>query len=74
MYNKNQRYWLVCPRCGNKLMLMLKNTVVQNFPMHCRKCKLDAILNINEHHARAEEPVLSSLGERKPELKSQCHS
>lgn len=74
MYNKNQRYWLVCPRCGAKLFQMLEKTVVQDFPVHCRKCKLDAILNIDRQAARAEEPVPSLLRERKPELKSQCHS
>ena len=74
MYNENQRYWLLCPKCGNKLMVMLENTVIYNFPIHCRICKLDAILNIDEHLARAEQPVQSSCGERKPELNSQCHS
>ena len=74
MYNENQRYWLVCPKCGSRLTFLLESTVVKNFPIYCRKCKLDAILNIDEHHARAGEPVQSSCGKRKPELESQCHS
>ena len=48
MYNKNQEYWLTCPRCGNKLQLMLHSTKVENLPLHCRKCKLDIIVNIGD--------------------------
>ena len=69
MYNENQRYWLCCPRCGNKLLLMLDHTKVENFPLHCRKCKFDAIVNIGSDDLRAERPA-ESLPERKPELKS----
>ena len=73
MYNKNQEYWLTCPRCGNKLHLMLPTTVLHDFPLHCRKCILDAIVNIGDADLRAERP-LGALPERKPQLKCERQS
>lgn len=70
MYNKNQEYWLTCPRCGNKLQLMLHSTKVENLPLHCRKCKLDIIVNIGDEILRAEQPAGTPLREQKPELNS----
>ena len=70
MYNNNQEYWLTCPRCGNKLLLMLHSTKVQNLPLHCRKCKIDIIVNTGDEVLRAEQPAGTPPEERKPELNS----
>lgn len=74
VYNQNQRYWLCCPKCGNKILMMLEETSIENFPLHCRKCKTDAIVNISGVCARAEQPAPTPLRELMPELKSQCQS
>ncbi|MCI7124719.1 MAG: cysteine-rich KTR domain-containing protein [Agathobaculum sp.] len=52
---------------------MLPTTALQDFPLHCRKCKLDAIVNIGGAVLRAERP-LGTLPERKPQLKCESRS
>ena len=38
--------WLICPSCGKKLIRLLPTTSVQNFPLYCRYCKQEVIVNI----------------------------
>lgn len=38
--------WLICPGCGKKLVKLLPTTIVQDFPLYCRYCKEEAIVNI----------------------------
>lgn len=49
---------------------MLHSTKVQNLPLHCRKCKIDIIVNTGDEVLRAEQPAGTPPGERKPELNS----
>jgi hypothetical protein len=63
MYNDE---WLLCPVCGNKTRVKIRDdTVLENFPLFCPKCKKDTIINvkqlnisvINEPDAKDAEPI-----------------
>lgn len=39
--------WLLCPNCRTKrLQPILKTTTARRWPVHCKKCGADAIVNI----------------------------
>ncbi|MEW9053978.1 MAG: cysteine-rich KTR domain-containing protein [Neobacillus sp.] len=41
--------WISCPVCGNKTKVKIcDDTVVENFPLFCPKCKLETIINIKQ--------------------------
>lgn len=41
--------WLLCPICGNKTRLHIrKDTVLENFPLYCPKCKQETLINIRQ--------------------------
>lgn len=43
---KNTR-WVSCPICGNKTRVQIReDTVLQNFPLFCPKCKQERLVNI----------------------------
>lgn len=38
--------WICCPVCGNKTRLkMREDTVIENFPLYCPKCRQETIIN-----------------------------
>ena len=38
--------WLLCPICGAKTRLrLLRQTVLQEFPLFCPKCRQESIIN-----------------------------
>ena len=49
--------WLICPACGKKLIKLLPITIVKDFPLYCRYCKVEAIVNIPSK-PESERPVL----------------
>lgn len=59
MYSKmiDKDRWLICPACGKKLIKLLPTTVVQDFPLYCRYCKQEAIVNISSK-PESQRPVL----------------
>ncbi|MBQ8283962.1 MAG: cysteine-rich KTR domain-containing protein [Clostridia bacterium] len=39
--------WLLCPRCQNKTRIKLRtDTVLENFPLFCPKCKFSALITV----------------------------
>lgn len=41
--------WILCPVCGNKTRSKLRqDTILENFPLYCPKCRQEIIVNINK--------------------------
>jgi hypothetical protein len=39
--------WLLCPICGNKTRDRIReDTVLENFPLFCPKCKQETVINV----------------------------
>ena len=39
--------WLLCPICNNKTRIKVRpDTVLENFPLYCPKCKQETIINV----------------------------
>ena len=44
-----QEKWLLCPICGNKTRLNLReDTILENFPLYCPKCKQETLINVQQ--------------------------
>ena len=44
-----QEKWLLCPVCGNKTRLKLReDTVLEKFPLFCPKCKQVTLINVQQ--------------------------
>ena len=44
-----QEKWLLCPVCGNKTRLKLReDTILENFPLCCPKCKQETLINVQQ--------------------------
>ena len=42
----NQTDWILCPVCGGKTREKVRaDTVLENFPLFCPKCKRESIVN-----------------------------
>lgn len=43
----SDKKWLLCPVCGSKTRVKIRDdTVLQNFPLFCPKCRREAIINV----------------------------
>ena len=41
--------WLLCPVCGNKTRDRIReDTVLENFPLYCPKCKQENLIQVKE--------------------------
>ncbi len=41
--------WILCPVCGSKTRVMIRDdTVLENFPLFCPKCKRETIINVKQ--------------------------
>ena len=41
--------WLLCPVCKNKTRTKIRwDTVLENFPLFCPKCKQEALISVKE--------------------------
>ena len=39
--------WILCPFCGSKTRLKIRDdTVLENFPLYCPKCKQETLVNV----------------------------
>jgi hypothetical protein len=39
--------WILCPVCGSKTRVRIRDdTVLENFPLFCPKCKQETIINV----------------------------
>lgn len=53
MYNKYNRIktddtgrrWLCCPKCGKKFMPVRPGTRLSEFPLLCRQCKQESVID-----------------------------
>ncbi len=44
-----QEKWLLCPICGNKTRLKLReDTILEKFPLYCPKCKQETLINVQQ--------------------------
>lgn len=44
-----QYKWILCPVCQNKTRLKLReDTVLENFPLYCLKCKQETVINVKQ--------------------------
>ncbi|MFD1402082.1 cysteine-rich KTR domain-containing protein [Robinsoniella peoriensis] len=45
----NTEEWLLCPACHSKTRTKLrKDTVLENFPLFCPKCKQEILINVRQ--------------------------
>lgn len=45
----NQEKWLICPVCGSKTRLKLReDTILEKFPLYCPKCKQETLINVKQ--------------------------
>ena len=45
----NQEKWLMCPICGSKTRLKLReDTILEKFPLYCPKCKQETLINVKQ--------------------------
>ena len=43
--------WILCPVCGNKTRVKIReNTILENFPLYCPKCRQETIINVKQFH------------------------
>ena len=48
-HNENRK-WLLCPICKNKTRTVLrKDTIIQNLPLFCPKCKQEMVVNVKNN-------------------------
>ena len=44
-----QEKWLLCPVCGNKTRLKLReDTILEKFPLYCPKCKQETLISVQQ--------------------------
>lgn len=44
-------HWVLCPVCGGKTRTKLyEDTVLENFPLFCPKCKREIIIHARQLH------------------------
>ena len=44
-----QEKWLLCPICGSKTRLKLReDTILENFPLYCPKCRRETLINVQQ--------------------------
>ncbi|WP_429146971.1 cysteine-rich KTR domain-containing protein [Anaerotaenia torta] len=43
--------WILCPVCGNKTRVKIRDdTVLENFPLFCPKCRQETIINVKRRN------------------------
>ena len=46
---QEERKWLLCPVCDSKTRLKIRlDTVLENFPLNCPKCKQEMLINVDK--------------------------
>jgi ribosomal protein L44E len=41
--------WILCPVCAKKTRVRIReNTILENFPLYCPKCKQETIISVKE--------------------------
>lgn len=59
--------WILCPICGNKTRLRIRNdTILENFPLYCPKCKQETLINIQKFNMSViKEPDAQTQSRKK---------
>ena len=54
--------WILCPICNNKTRLKMRaDTILENFPLHCPKCKQETVVSVKKFILSViKEPVLQT--------------
>ena len=46
---EDETEWILCPVCDNKTRLRIRrDTILQNFPLYCPKCKQETLISIEQ--------------------------
>ena len=41
--------WILCPICNSKTRIKIRSdTILENFPLYCPKCKNETLINIQQ--------------------------
>lgn len=49
--SRNEVRWVLCPICGNKTRTKVRyDTVLENFPLFCPKCKQETVISMIKHN------------------------
>lgn len=49
--------WIRCPICVNKTRIKVKNnTILENFPLFCPKCKKESLIDVKNFEVKVIEP------------------
>lgn len=62
----NQEKWLICPICGSKTRLKLReDTILEKFPLYCPKCKQETLINVKQMNISViKEPDAQTITRR----------
>ena len=54
--------WVLCPICNNKTRIKVRpDTVLENFPLYCPKCKQETIINVTGQYVVAVNRTKNDL-------------
>ena len=54
----NEVKWLLCPVCGGKTRLKIReDTVLENFPLFCPKCRQETLINVRKLNISSENEL-----------------
>ncbi len=43
--------WILCPACNSKTRIKIRDdTVLENFPLYCPKCRQKMLINVKQLH------------------------
>lgn len=54
---KGKKYWIACPKCGSKMLMVREDTKLLNFPGYCKHCKEESIISL-EPMSRVAKSVM----------------
>ncbi|MCI9576094.1 MAG: conjugal transfer protein [Clostridiales bacterium] len=53
--------WVLCPVCGNKTRIRIRSdTVLENFPLFCPKCKHESLIDVKRLHITVAKDNLNT--------------
>ena len=50
--------WILCPVCGSKTRNKIrKDTVLENYPLYCPKCRQERLIKVDKLYHRVSEII-----------------
>ncbi len=50
-YTLEKEQWILCPICNSKTRIKVRpDTVLENFPLFCPKCRRETLIDVKELH------------------------